>query len=265
MSPMNPRLLRPRASGLTDPRTISGLELWLDFGDHSTLSGTNIPNNGADISEARDKSGKGWAAVQATGANQPTLVTNAINGRSVASFNGSSDRLTISSFTSLTALTAFAVIYRTWTTDKVGSYAMVASQNYNTTTGVALFVDPINNFQDWLAGDFLALGNGFNSGRAPRAAGPNATLTSNQPIVASTVLSSTEAGLWVNGTSVSSRVATTGTASGSGTFVVGGNAAFGDYWDGSIAELLIYTQSLTTSQRRSVQSWLGLRYNITVA
>ena len=260
MSPMSPRLLRPRARVGFDPSTISGLELWLDFNDSSSLT-----LSGSNISEARDKSGKGWAAVQATGANQPALVTNAINGRSVASFNGSTSRLAISSFTSLTAVTAFAVIYRTWTTEKVGSYAMVASHNYGSTAGVGLFVDPINNFQDWLAGDVFSVGNGFNSGRGPRAVGPNATLTSNQPIVASTVLSSTEAGLWVNGTSVSSRVATSGTASGSGTFIISGSLTFGDYWDGSIAELLIYTQSLTTSQRRSVQSWLGLRYNITVA
>jgi hypothetical protein len=30
--PMNPRLLRPRASGF-DPRSISGLALWLDAAD----------------------------------------------------------------------------------------------------------------------------------------------------------------------------------------------------------------------------------------
>ena len=73
---MSPRLLRPRATGF-DPRRISGLELWLDGSDSSTIT-----LNATTVSEWRDKSGKGKNFTQATALSQPTFTASARNGRS---------------------------------------------------------------------------------------------------------------------------------------------------------------------------------------
>ena len=73
---MSPRLLRPVASGF-DPRRISGLELWLDGSDSSTIT-----LNATTVSEWRDKSGKGKNFTQVTALSQPTFTASARNGRS---------------------------------------------------------------------------------------------------------------------------------------------------------------------------------------
>lgn len=80
--PLDQRLLRPRDREFT-PRSLSGLYAWYDFSDASTLT------VGTGISQVLDKSGNGRALVQPTAIQQPTLVGNALNGRSVASFDGS--------------------------------------------------------------------------------------------------------------------------------------------------------------------------------
>lgn len=53
---MNPKLLRPRSTGF-NPKSISGLALWLDASDLSTIT-----LNGSNVSEWRDKSGAGAPA-----------------------------------------------------------------------------------------------------------------------------------------------------------------------------------------------------------
>ena len=78
--PMNPRLLRPLSTGF-DPRRISGLELWLDGSDSSTIT-----LNSTTVSEWRDKSGKSNTFTQGTALNQPTFVASSKNGRSAINF-----------------------------------------------------------------------------------------------------------------------------------------------------------------------------------
>lgn len=85
MTPMNNRLMRPRAKAGFDPRTISGLALWVDVSDSSTLT-----LNSTTISQVRDKSGNGRHANQATALNQPTYSTKPSTGQGIAVFNGTS-------------------------------------------------------------------------------------------------------------------------------------------------------------------------------
>lgn len=73
--PMSPRLLRPRATGF-NPRSISGLALWFDADDASTIT-----LNGTTVSEWRDKSRNGRHAIQETAGLQPTYATNSLNGK----------------------------------------------------------------------------------------------------------------------------------------------------------------------------------------
>jgi len=65
--PMSPRLLRPRATGF-NPKSISGLKLWLDVANTSSLT-----FNGSTVSQVNDLSGNGFHATQGTANNQPTL------------------------------------------------------------------------------------------------------------------------------------------------------------------------------------------------
>ena len=85
--PMSPRLLRPRATGFS-PRSISGLALWLDASDSSTIT------TGTGVSQWRDKSASGSVWAQGVGNNQPATGTQTLNGRNVLVFDGTNDSLT---------------------------------------------------------------------------------------------------------------------------------------------------------------------------
>lgn len=78
---MNPRLLRPRASGF-NLTSLSGLVQWYDAADQSTMT-----LNGTTVSEWRSKVG-GVAVSQATAGAQPTLTQNYYNGKSALTFDG---------------------------------------------------------------------------------------------------------------------------------------------------------------------------------
>jgi hypothetical protein len=70
---MNPRLMRPLATGF-NPKSLSGLSLWLDGADSSTIT-----LNGTAVSQWSDKSGNSRNATQGTALNQPTTAT--VNGK----------------------------------------------------------------------------------------------------------------------------------------------------------------------------------------
>ena len=81
----------------------------------------------------------------------------------------------------------------------------------------------------------------------------------------SCVLATTNAGQWVNGAAVSGRVSLSGTMNtASGTLNLGfdGLSAYSDH---KIAEVLIYFSPLSSSQRQTIERWLGQRYGVTVA
>jgi hypothetical protein len=96
---MNPRLLRPTASGF-DPRSLGNLELWLDGSDRSKMfdatTGGSLVADSAGVARWEDKSGKGHHATQDTANNRPTVLANAYQGRSALSYDGSNDVLTSS-------------------------------------------------------------------------------------------------------------------------------------------------------------------------
>jgi len=79
--PMSPRLLRPRATGF-NPKSISGLKVWLDVASTSSLT-----FNGSTVSQVNDLSGNGFHATQSTGNNQPTYQATGANGKPTLYFD----------------------------------------------------------------------------------------------------------------------------------------------------------------------------------
>lgn len=85
---MNGRLLRPRATGFT-PKGISGLALWLDISDATTvtLDANNL------ISNIADKSGNNYNGSQTTAANRPGVST--MNGKRCGDWGTASNSLRV--------------------------------------------------------------------------------------------------------------------------------------------------------------------------
>lgn len=93
MSPMSPRLLRPRASGVFDPSTVANLALYLDASDSSTITTVN-DGTGDGVSEWRTKvKNSSLKAAQSSGTNRPYYVTAGRNGKNVVQFDGTNDYL----------------------------------------------------------------------------------------------------------------------------------------------------------------------------
>ena len=85
---MNPRLLRPTATGFT-PKSISGLVLWLDLSDTASVT---LDGNGL-ISNITDKSGNGFDGSQTTAGNRPGVST--LNGRQCGNWGTTSNSLRV--------------------------------------------------------------------------------------------------------------------------------------------------------------------------
>ena len=90
--PMSPRLLRPRAAGGFNPRSLSGLAAWFDA---SVSSSITIQTG---VSRWNDLSGNSRHLTQNTTNNQPAYGNVTLNGRSVVTFDGSNDRLQSAAF-----------------------------------------------------------------------------------------------------------------------------------------------------------------------
>jgi len=81
MCAMNPRLLRPTASGF-NPKSLPGLKIWLDAANNGSMT-----FNGDDVSQWDDLSGNDFHATQDTGVNQPTLLSTGFNSKPTLEFD----------------------------------------------------------------------------------------------------------------------------------------------------------------------------------
>jgi hypothetical protein len=172
---MNPRTLRPSATGF-NPRSISGLALWLDAADTSTLYTTDAgpvtavssPLDisgcklwldaddastftlvGSSVSEWRDKSGSGAPhATQSSAPARPSRVSAAVNGRAAVEFQGT-HALTFASSTAsfnylhnATGATVFIVVRPdTASNPDAIRYLFNNTNNSSANVGVSIFID----------------------------------------------------------------------------------------------------------------------------
>jgi hypothetical protein len=224
---MNPRLLRPTASGF-DPRRIANLSLWLDASDSSTIT------LGTGVATWADKSGLGRNASQSVGNEQPALIANGRNGRSVLRFDGSDDTMDL---VSTPARTVLAVTLHESTN-------LLPALLNQVTPAVSL--RRVEGNGGWRftgnIGDFTG-GNASSEFYINGAAG--ATVARQVWHVLSALRASALADI-------------------SFTSVCRETAVAGRNYGGDVAEIIIYSRLLSSAERRSVESYLGRKWGITV-
>jgi hypothetical protein len=96
---------------------ITGLELWLDASDASTLydatTGGSLVAADGGVARWEDKSGNGRHATQATSGSRPARKTAIQNSLAVLRFDGSDDRMSLSSAITIPpSFTCFSVLQR---------------------------------------------------------------------------------------------------------------------------------------------------------
>ena len=266
---MNNRLMRPRQTGF-DPRSIVGLSAWWDFADSSSIT-----LNGGNISQILDKSGAGRTASQATASAQPALTSNALNGRSMVTFNGSSRFLTYATdlFTFTGAASVFVVCR-----DIVAAqddYAAFLHEHRGTRTSVHL--SPYT----YAAGQNRGVRPSIDSwsGLIWETASDYGATTQTTPAIVqyhwtnwSTVHNNGNTLIGYNNDSVAltnrgSSPLTFSTAAsrreiGAGTG--GGAVNNASVMDGRVGEILVWTVALSATQRSAVRLYLSRKWGITV-
>ena len=246
MSPMSPRLLRPRQTGFS-PKDVATLAVWLDFADSSTLfqndNGTTAATAAGDpVGYVADKSGAGRNATQSTGNNRPAVSSGTQNGLRGLTFDNDNDLLSLGNLSGVftSEATAFVV------------FALAAQDTFysllNTGVGFAhtMFFDSVpKSFE--------------GSWRTARINGLTSVLPlSNLDARIYSIEASSSYVTRVNGVV---DVSTSNTYSVGSTYQIGGHSTSG-YLNGTIYEVLLYSSVLSESNRKAVEAYLTKRWGI---
>jgi hypothetical protein len=263
--PLSPRTLRPSNNAFT-PRSISGLALWLDAADTSTLYTTDagavtavaspldiagcalwldasdagsITQSSGLVSQWNDKSGNTRHAT-ASGSNRPTLTAAAQNGRAVLAFDGTANQMQIdSTFLVTSNATIFAVARRT-----SGSFGAVITSKGTGDTSPALQ----HASGAWQIGHSVNLSIiGATAGHA----------------VLSGTISAGATAAYANGL-IQDSDASSGTLSSDATKTYIGTyrAAIANVLAGEIAEIIVYPTALSNTDRARVEAYLAAKWGI---
>lgn len=231
------------------PTLISGLELWLDASDLSTLyqssGGSLATADGDPVGEWLDKSGNGRHAQQSSGTNKPALKVSIQNAKNVIRFDGSNDYLTLASnITAFTPRSLFAV----WK---------------KRTTGVKfclLSYSPDAGGQQYTNLDYSD-GNIYNKSenRTWTFSGNQTSFVTTSQIIASPG-NYADGSFFINGSTVTTTDSGAGSGAGSKFNIVGSRISANDFGDGDLAELIYYSSALSSTNRDSIFTYLRYKW-----
>jgi hypothetical protein len=227
-----------------DPRSVARCEMWMDAADISTFVPAN-PTNGSTITQWSDKSGKSQHATGVTGA-LPTYATNSQNVLPCVSFVGT----------------------KRFTFPSTGTFPMGTS--------------PFSVFIAGRAGTsgssqtFMAWGNGTN-GRPQYFVATNGTVlsygllgatSSTTPItvdsfnVFSSLHTTAVTQPYKTGTAFTSITHTAYNILTGATSYIGDSGAASRPLNGTIGEIIVYSEYLTSSQRQQVEGYLAWKWGV---
>ncbi len=237
---------------------IDGLALWLE---------TTMPKSFDDLSADDGKAIATWYdlsanknnAVNAVTGSAPTYTANVINGLPVVRFNGSSNFLTFDGSPLVSSnYTIFAVTTRRSDKDnnailggtevgcnycnlRIGYFINGSPRfrfaHYNDGTSATDYID--TDISAYVSSIFEVSTMSFDSSSGKIYYKNGATIASVTTAAAKTVLAS-----W-------------------GGSAVGRSEAF--YFNGDIAEIIIFTKSLSFTERKDVEQYLGKKWGITIS
>lgn len=227
--------------GLSDYIDISQSMFWLD-----ASYGTNCTTSGCAISSWKEKAFSRIGA-QTGATNQPIYQSTTMNFNPAIQFAGS------------------PTVGGTWVFD----YLSFGVQWLNITNKMTVFV--VQNIHTAGTNYTVGLQNGstwrrysntgLNSNKGT-SVGANLIWT---PYIASMSVNDSLATHYKNGWTVSSSALTTGNFASGSALWVGGTQVGGVYsTDGDIAEIIIYNRALTGTLRNNVESYLALKYGMTL-
>jgi hypothetical protein len=223
-----------------------------------------LSDTGSNAAQWDDISGNGRHATQAVGANQPSIVTGAINGRQVRRFDGVDDTMQFASLDiakNVPGLTIYAV-YR-WLSNPTASKAVFAAQG-NGTTGL----------RAWLGAGLISRKLNIRARRTESDSAVNVNSSADNTldfIIHAGIINYTgqELTQFINGSLDGSAAASFDAANSANTdsnaVAVGSNPGVGNFSNIDLAELLAFQRVLATAERQLLDRWASTKYAITLA
>jgi alpha-tubulin suppressor-like RCC1 family protein len=229
----------------------SNLVLWLDGADGASLFSSPSCSGGTASTAVgcwKDKSATGNDAVQVNGTRQPGLGT--VDGRSVPSFDGSTSTLSLSpGLLPVGTTTGTQFVVATLTDPAPASSGLRSVMNYGTLLG-----GQARQIQKLASGGSRAVSTGTAVGQGTWTSGPG--------LVAAEFTASSET-IWSDGRTGSSATGLTN-ATGTTYANVGSSGTPAQFWYGQVPEVLVYSGSLTTAERRAVEVYLARKWGVTI-
>lgn len=211
--------------------TIAGLAARYNADDAASIA-----SSATAVSQWNDVSGNGRHLVQATSTNQPKTGTRTLNGRNVIDFDGSNDFLKSSAWTLAQPLTYFVVAE----TDVAGNQLVIDRGTSGTPGGPIL---QRNSTGSWEAFGGTSL------------IGGTADLN---PHVFAAVFNGASSRLRVDGAQVAGNAGAQSFSAGGIT--VGSSRTPSLYWNGHVAEVLVYAGALSTADIEAVEDYLAYKW-----
>lgn len=242
--------------------TADGVNLTHTGNGTHTASFTNITVKQRSVSVWTDQSGKGHDAAQGTEGKRPLFVAQGLGGLPSLVGNGGSDHLVTNAIdlTTATGSTWFVVLF-----DGTSALQAVFEHGSASTPSAALF-----EVNTGAAGRLTSTLRGATS--APKSLVSNADafgLDTGSILLGvndTSLASSAEMQLWLNGIDIGGASASVESSGGFGnaplTVLARGGGLSG--YSGLISEIGLYDRTLTPAERAGLTAWLGSRYAIPV-
>lgn len=233
-----------RPSGF-DPQSISGLALWFDATEASTI----VAQGDGSVSEWRSRVG-GFTSSDIESSRRPVRVSSAINGRPALLFDGLNDRLqTNYSASRLTGFVTYAAAVLPSSRVFTNSFpAVICARASGLASG--LLVNP--DTKRWAVI--------HRAGLYTSTAGSVATQTPTRVVA---TFSPTLLRIRVNGRIGREAVTSIAGSQQNGTFVIGHDTdTTTRHWHGMIGEILVWSRTLTEIELDQVDSYLASKWAI---
>ena len=253
--PMNPRLLRPTASGF-NPASISGLVHWWDANDASTV----LLNSG-QVESWTSKGGSKTVASQSVANNRPTTTT--VNGKTALLFDGSNDGL---DFTGTARTDETWILVAEQTENQSGTRALINDG----TDGGGITTVPVGGNRA-LRGEYATgVPSGATEGVARLTVLAGSGSVAMPPLVIAQPRSAANGiQIRLNGTqrvsSVTGGLFSSSTSGNVNIARIGYALSTVFQFKGWIGEIMCWNRVLTVAEMQRAERYLGRKWGITVA
>lgn len=237
----------------------SSNELWLPVEENCYIdAGTIAGINNSNIQLWNDISGNSNNAIQTTPTFKPSLNTNALNGFSTLTFNGSTDRILSAGLTTSSQVTLFTVVqFNNLTNNNDGIIqASPAGTAFTSTTSdksIGMWINTSNG-RIW--------GRGVQANNVSQNISQTTTLTTGRFYIITQDYNGTSINQYVDGT-LAGTVSYNNTLKDWSDFGIGRQA--NESLDGDLSEIIVHRVSLNSAQRIITENYLAAKYGLSLS